>query len=720
MNRTSPSNFFAASLTSIAFALLALAAPSHVSAQTDGFTESVLLSVGFDGVNPSSGLILAADGNFYGTTSSGGSQYDGAVYKVTPSGTASTVYSFCVESRCADGQFPGGLIQGSDGNFYGTTTNGGVNGGGIAYKLTPSGTLTVLYAFCAVYTNNYCQDGSNPGGLVQGTDGNFYGVAGGGANTYGGGNQGGIVFQLTPAGKLTVLHSFCSEKSCADGGLPSSGLVQASDGNFYGTAASGGANGGGVAYKINASGAFSVVYSFCYTPGAPCADGPGPSGTLVEAADTSFYGVTTNGGPNTANGNGYGGGTIFQLTTGGKLTTLYDFCSQTNCTDGYAPSAGLYLASDGNFYGSTARGNTQPLNDGVFFQLSGSTFTPVYIFCSQRACADGEDPESGVIQGTDGAFYGTTEFGGAYSDGTVFKLTHSPALKAPVQLSLGQSSITIGSSTTLAWSVTGAYSQTLQQCYAFVQNGATGAGSSWSGKNPGGGTTSGSVTIQPTAGGTFTYALTCGGVESGFATLNVTKPPTTTTLVFEPTSPTVGQSVTLKATVAGADGTPTGSVTFSVDGESLATESLKSGVATVNASTNGIAPATYPVIATYSGSSSYNSSASSATNVPLAKAPTTTTLTASPTSVTPPASVTLTATVVRSAAGATGAPTGSVTFYGDGSTALGTVKLNASGVATVTASSKGYAAATYAITAKYTGDSADSDSTSTAVNVTVQ
>jgi hypothetical protein len=179
--------------------------------------------------------------------------------------------------------------------------------------------------------------------------------------------------------------------------------------------------------------------------------------------------------------------------------------------------------------------------------------------------------------------------------------------------------------------------------------------------------------------------------------------------------------VTLKATVSGSDGTPTGNVVFSADGETLDTVPLNSsGVASLTASTNGIAPATYPVIATYPGSSTYNSSASSASDVTLSKAPTATTLTASPTTVTPPADVTLTATVVRSASGAKGTPTGSVTFYADGSTALATIKLNASGVATVTAPSNGYPANTYAITAKYTGDSSDSTSTSSAVNVTVK
>jgi len=704
-------------------ALFALAAAPSALAQSDGFTESVFLSAGFDGSNPVGGVVLAADGNFYGVTTNGGTEDDGVLYKVTPSGAVSTVYSFCAKAKCADGQFPtSGLIQGSDGNFYGTTQSGGANGGGIAFKVTPSGTLTVLYAFCSVYTT-VCTDGKNPGQLVQGTDGNFYGTAGGGTNTYGNGNQGGIVFQLTPAGKLTVLHSFCSQTNCSDGGLPSSGLVQASDGNFYGLAASGGSTGYGVAYRVTAGGAYSIVHSFCAVLADKlCEDGGGPNGTLVEAADTSFYGVTQLGGPNVATG--AGGGTAFNLTTGGTLTTLYSFCSQSNCTDGYAPASGLYLASDGNYYGTTLYGtqsNPQPVQDAVVFQLSGSTVTTVYTFCALKACTDGESPNGSLIQGSDGSLYSVTEFGGAYSSGTVYKLTHTPALAGPVHLSLGESTLSLGSSTTLSWSVSGAYSQTLQQCYAFVQNGATGAGS-WSGKNPGstGGAT-GSVTLTPTAAGTYTYALTCGGVESGFATLTVAAQPTTTAIVANPNPPTVGQQVLLTAQVrrTSGGGFATGSVTFASGTTFIGTSTLNgSGVATFTASTNGLTPGTYPVIATYGGDSADAASTSPSLPVTLNKAPTTVTLTANPTSVTPPATVALQATVKRSATSATGTPTGSVTFS-SGSTLIATVNLSG-GVASYSAPTSSVGPGTYGVTAKYNGDGSDASSVSSSVSVTVK
>jgi CubicO group peptidase (beta-lactamase class C family) len=194
----------------------------------------------------------------------------------------------------------------------------------------------------------------------------------------------------------------------------------------------------------------------------------------------------------------------------------------------------------------------------------------------------------------------------------------------------------------------------------------------------------------------------------------------TTKVTATPDPVTVGQSVTLKATVTGSSGTPTGKVSFTVGGTTLATVTMSAGVATLNASTNGEAPGSYPVVGVYSGSSTYGTSSSTATPVTLNKAPTSTTVTASPTSVTPPASVTLTATVKRSTSGAAGTPSGSVTFYVNGSTALATINVNGSGVAKLTASTSGYPAGTYAVTAKYNGDSGDVVSTSTGVNVTLK
>jgi uncharacterized repeat protein (TIGR03803 family) len=129
-----------------------------------------------DGANPEAGLVQAIDGGLYGTTGWGGANgtYDGSIFRITPSGSLTLVYSFCSQANCTDGAFPAaGLIQGRDGNFYGTTANGGANGLGTAFKVTPEGTLTTLYNFCS---ENECADGMYPyAALIQASDGNFTG-----------------------------------------------------------------------------------------------------------------------------------------------------------------------------------------------------------------------------------------------------------------------------------------------------------------------------------------------------------------------------------------------------------------------------------------------------------------------------------------------------------------------------------------------------------------
>jgi uncharacterized repeat protein (TIGR03803 family) len=192
---------------------------------------------GSDGETPYAGLIQGSDGNFYGTTYFGGASGFGTVFKVTPSGTETVLYSFAGGS---DGEHPyAGVIQGSDGNFYGTTYQGGTSGNGTVFKLTPSGTETVLYSFAGGSS-----DGANPeAGVIQGSDGNFYGT------TLQGGASGlGIVFELTPGGTETILHTFAGGGS--DGANPSANLVQGSDGNLYGSTGAGGTSGNGTFFKV--------------------------------------------------------------------------------------------------------------------------------------------------------------------------------------------------------------------------------------------------------------------------------------------------------------------------------------------------------------------------------------------------------------------------------------------------------------------------------------
>jgi uncharacterized repeat protein (TIGR03803 family) len=222
-----------------------------------------------DGEYPN-GLVQATNGDLYGTTNFG-AEYAGTVYKITPSGTLTTVYSFCSQSNCTDGDGPlAGLVQATNGDLYGTTGNGGANGGGTVFKITPSGTLTTLYSFC--YYGNLCPDGSYPvAGLIQATNGDLYGTTyWGGAN----GKYNGTVFKITPSGTLTTLYRFCSQGGCTDGSEPAAGLVQAANGNLYGTTEEGGANNAGTVFKITPSGTLTTLYSFCSQSG--CTDGESP------------------------------------------------------------------------------------------------------------------------------------------------------------------------------------------------------------------------------------------------------------------------------------------------------------------------------------------------------------------------------------------------------------------------------------------------------------
>lgn len=351
---------------------------------------------------------------------------------------------------------------------------------------------------------------------------------------------------------------------------------------------------------------------------------------------------------------------------------------------------------------------------------STGTFATLYAFAGGN---DGTSPWAPLVQGSDGNFYGVTGRGGGGNNyGTLYALSFSPALAAPVQLSLSESQIALGSSTTLTWKVLNAFSTTMQQCSAFVQGGSSQAGA-WSGKQSGtlaNHVYSGSSVLTPAAIGIYTYALSCGGHESGFATLTVTaalKTATTTSLTVSRNPLTVGESATLQATVTAAGGTPSGTVNFSADGVGLGSASLNgSGVASVTASSRGVRPGSYPVIATYQGSSSFAGSTSAAVTAVVNKAPTSTTMTAQPNPVTRPASCTLTATVTRTSGA--GTPQGTVSFYYE-SIFLGSATLNSSGIGQVTAGSGGVPTGTYGIVATYSGDASDVASTSSPLEVSV-
>jgi uncharacterized repeat protein (TIGR03803 family) len=271
-----------------------------------------LTTFSFDGTNgsdPFAGLVQAANGDFYGVTSTGGTGNGGGncatncgtVFKITPSGTLTTLHNF----NWTDGASPlGTLLLATNGNFYGTTQSGGSVGAGTLFKITPSGTLTTLHNF----TNAGADGGLPAGALIQATDGNLYGTT-----WTGGTNNDGTVFKMTPSGTLTTLHSF----DMTDGYLPFAGLVQATDGDFYGTTEEGGTNSYGTVFKITAKGKVTTLHSFLGGK-----DGDTPISPLVQATDGNFYGTASYDGkyPNF--------GTVFKITPKGKLTTLHNFDSK--------------------------------------------------------------------------------------------------------------------------------------------------------------------------------------------------------------------------------------------------------------------------------------------------------------------------------------------------------------------------------------------------------
>ena len=348
----------------------------------------------------------------------------------TPSAKAqqlTTLYSFCSQGgSCTDGNQPyAGVVQGTDGNFYGTTLYGGASNGGTVFKINSTGTqFSTLYSFCS---QSGCTDGEWPwAGLVQGTDGNFYGTTQrGGASAYCSANGGcGTVFKMSASGALIWDYSFCSQSNCTDGYWPGAGLVQGTDGNFYGTTQKGGQS---VEYGTVFKITPSGALTTLYSFSGP--DGQWPLAGLAQGTDGNFYGTTAYGG-----GGFNAEGTVFKITPSGALTTLHTFCSQGYpCADGNSPEAGLVQGSDGNFYGTTLYGGAN--GRGTAFKMTPSgTLMWDYSFCSRSNCADGIYPRADLVQGSDGNFYGTTGFGGAYGCGypagcgTVFKITTSGTL----------------------------------------------------------------------------------------------------------------------------------------------------------------------------------------------------------------------------------------------------------------------------------------------------
>jgi uncharacterized repeat protein (TIGR03803 family) len=410
-------------------------------------------------------------------------------------GTYRVLYNFCSQKNCADGQVPGALLMDHAGNMFGTTVAGGIqaNGGaGVLFELSPNGsggfTYSTLYTFCS---QSNCTDGEGPyGSLIADTSGDLYG-----ATSHGGANGQGEVFELVNSNgswTLQVLYNFCAQPNCPDGYLPVAGLAyagQASGGLYdgvsplYGTAQDGGVGAGGTVYSLQPSNngwVEQTLYSFS-SPGNP------QTGTLLMDSSGNLYGTAVN------RGNNSGAGGVFELSPSGgnwNATWLYDFCSQKRCSDGSGPAGGLVADSSGDLWGLTLEGGTacsmknydgegcgtvyslspdknkyqeraydlcqgrcpngafpwstplldgqgdvfgtasaggslkgNPQGDGTLFELTNSHVKLLHKFCSEKKCADGENPYWAPAMDASGNLYGSARYGGSRKGGVIYEYT---------------------------------------------------------------------------------------------------------------------------------------------------------------------------------------------------------------------------------------------------------------------------------------------------------
>ncbi|HYW76133.1 MAG TPA: choice-of-anchor tandem repeat GloVer-containing protein [Gammaproteobacteria bacterium] len=348
------------------------------------------------GVQPNAGLIMDNSGNLFGTTSGGGTSDCGMVFELSSANVKTVLHSFC--STSVDGLGPSpGLVMDGAGNLYGTTFGGGEYDVGTIFKVSPSGSETVLHSF-----GSPGADGNNPeAGLVMDNHGYLYGTT-----LNGGANGLGAVFKLGPTGVESVLYSFVSITT--GGPLPNADtdLIMDGAGNLYGTTYASGKNGFGMVYKISPAGTRTILHSF-----GTGTDGQYPKSGLVLDSAGNLYGTTSGGGE-------FGVGTVYEISPSGTETVLYSFGSSGN--DGADPQAGLVMDGSGNLYGTTYRGGK--FSDGTVFEISSAgTETVLYSFGS--SATDGRNPAPGrLTMDTNGNLYGTTLYGGAYNEGTVFEI----------------------------------------------------------------------------------------------------------------------------------------------------------------------------------------------------------------------------------------------------------------------------------------------------------
>lgn len=353
-------------------------------------TYSVLYNFGShagDSGSPGNPGIIAQgrDGDLYGTTWARGANGYGSVFKISTSGKLTVLHSFNLDD---DGYAPNsGLTLGTNGDFYGATSEGGSSGSGTVFRISPSGSLNTLHQFTGG------SDGANPyAAPIQGTDGNFYGT------TASGGLGFGTIYKMTPSGTVTSLYQFDQ----TNGAYSQTPLILATDGNFYGTTTGGGMHNLGAVFKITSTGTLTLLYSCDYT-NTVTIEAP-----LVEGVDGNFYTTTITGYQNF--------GVVFKMTPSGSVTILHDF---NGTTDGGNPFAGLVQATNGNLFGTTNLYGQGGSNAGTFFRISPKgAFSVIHTFNG----TDGASSYVTPMQHTNGILYGDTHSGGTYGEGVFYSV----------------------------------------------------------------------------------------------------------------------------------------------------------------------------------------------------------------------------------------------------------------------------------------------------------
>jgi uncharacterized repeat protein (TIGR03803 family) len=397
-----------------AFFLSAAVAHGQVLTVLHDFSAEVAYT-NADGAKPLGGLTQGRDGSWYGSAEEGGTNGTGTIFKITPQGAFALVHTFSaeVDGRNEDGAYPEATFtMGNDGSLYGTSSGGGTNGNyGTVFKITTNDELVTLHSFTFY-------DGENPGApLVLASDGNFYGAA-----ALGGSNDNGTLFEITTNGDFQKLYEFSFASNSPtdinlytnqDGSRPY-GLTQGRDGNFYGTTQFCGTNGNGTVFQFATNNVLNVLHTFSpQATNGQNADGAAPVAPLTQAPDGGFYGTTPNGGA-------YACGTVFRITSAGDFSTLLSFNFFTNGDSSFAP----LLLHDGVFFGTT--GNFFEGGGTIFEITTNGAATLLYAFSQPDANSDNSDGaaiETGLTLGRDGNLYGAASEGGLNGAGTIFSLS---------------------------------------------------------------------------------------------------------------------------------------------------------------------------------------------------------------------------------------------------------------------------------------------------------